>query len=104
MLPPEVSSSSMFSKVLQDIEPGLSAVNVYLGLDASAEELGLKAGFVKMFKHCFVVAMQSTMGWVFRLSPLVDLGVYNFMRITMCVGPFWIFGDSVGVLLNSDVH
>eukprot|EP00091_Calanus_sinicus_P023473 TRINITY_DN7945_c0_g1_i2.p1 TRINITY_DN7945_c0_g1~~TRINITY_DN7945_c0_g1_i2.p1 ORF type:complete len:294 (-),score=98.38 TRINITY_DN7945_c0_g1_i2:67-948(-) len=42
LLPREIASKSYYSQICKDLKPGIGAMNVFLGLNASAEELGLK--------------------------------------------------------------
>merc|ERR1712106_87551 len=42
LLPKEISSKSYYSQICKDLKPGIGAMNVFLGLNASAEELGVK--------------------------------------------------------------
>jgi len=42
LLPKEVASKSYYLDICKTLEPGVGAMNVFLGLNASAEELGLK--------------------------------------------------------------
>ena len=42
LLPPHIASKSYYSKICKDLKPGVAAMNVFLGLNASAEELGVK--------------------------------------------------------------
>jgi len=42
LLPPHLAKKSYYSKICQELKPGVAAMNVFLGLNASAEELGLK--------------------------------------------------------------
>jgi len=43
LLPKEIAQKSYYTKLADSLKPGVGAMNVFLGLDASAEELGLKA-------------------------------------------------------------
>ncbi len=43
LLPREIASKSIYSEFCSTMRPGHSGVNVFVGLNASAEELGLKA-------------------------------------------------------------
>lgn len=42
LLPKQVSDQSYFSQICKDLKPGTAAMNVFLGLDASNEDLGLR--------------------------------------------------------------
>merc|ERR1712055_742728 len=42
LLPKEVANKSYYSQICKDLKPGIGAMNVFLGLNCSAEELGLK--------------------------------------------------------------
>jgi len=42
LLPKEIAQKSYFSKIASNTKPGPAAMNVFLGLDASGEDLGLK--------------------------------------------------------------
>lgn len=41
LLPPQVAAKSYYSKLCSDLKPSLAAMNIFIGLDASNEELGL---------------------------------------------------------------
>lgn len=43
LLPKEISNGSYYTELLKNIEPGMTAISVFVGMDASNEELGLKA-------------------------------------------------------------
>ena len=43
LLKPEISQKSYFSDICRQLKPGIAAMNVFLGFNASNEELNLKA-------------------------------------------------------------
>jgi len=51
LLPKEVASKSYYSQICADLKPGIGAMNVFLGLNASAEELGLKRQNIWAFNN-----------------------------------------------------
>ena len=42
LLPPEIAGRSYYHKLADRLKPGVAAMNVFIGLNASNEELGLK--------------------------------------------------------------
>ena len=42
LLPPQIASKSYYSRICRELKPGIGAMNVFLGLNVSAEELGVK--------------------------------------------------------------
>jgi len=42
LLPPHIANKSYYRKLCDELKPGVAAMNVFLGLNASAEELGIK--------------------------------------------------------------
>jgi len=42
LLPPKLAAKSYYSQICKELKPGVAAMNVFLGLNASAEELGVK--------------------------------------------------------------
>ena len=42
LLPPQAASKSYYTDICTSLKPGPAAMNVFLGLNASSEELGLK--------------------------------------------------------------
>ena len=42
LLPPEIASKSYYTGICKELKPGIGAMNVFLGLNVSAEELGVK--------------------------------------------------------------
>ena len=65
LLPPEVSSSTGMDTVLKKVKPGLGLFQVFIGLDGTAEELGLKPQNV----------------WAFRSSKL-DSVIQDYMSLS----------------------
>jgi len=42
LLPKEIAAKSYYTKICKDLKPGVAAMNIFLGLNKSKEELGLK--------------------------------------------------------------
>ena len=42
LLPPQVAEKSYFLDICKELKPGVAAMNIFLGLNASNEELNLK--------------------------------------------------------------
>ena len=49
LLPPNISENSYFHGICKNLKPAYAAMNVFLGFDASNEELGLKAQSIWAF-------------------------------------------------------
>ena len=43
LLPREISQKSYYTELLKNMEPGAAALSIFVGMDASHDELGLKA-------------------------------------------------------------
>ena len=42
LLPPEIATKSYFYDICKELKPGVAAMNIFIGLNASNEELNLK--------------------------------------------------------------
>ena len=49
LLPPNIGENSYFHGICKNLKPAYAAMNVFLGFDASNEELGLKAQSIWAF-------------------------------------------------------
>ena len=51
LLPKEISQRSYYSKIASSLKPGYAAISVFVGLDKSGKELGLKAQNTWAFRN-----------------------------------------------------